>query len=157
MLFENKGMLFEIGVIAVIFGFVPLMKKIVLKEISIDTLIVISGVFYFVVTLLFLSSVDLAVVAKDVTTLNRGVALYVTLFIAMALIFVANYYYLSVIRVNKSYYATALVAVYPMVTALLGYLLMGEALTLKHLIGIVAIVFGVSMMSDTDFSGWGAA
>ena len=59
---------------------------------------------------------------------------------------VANYLYLTAIRDGKTYVAAAITASYPLVTALVGYLLFKERLTMQHLLGIVLVIGGVAAL-----------
>ena len=82
--------------------------------------------------------------------MTRNVNVYGALLITALLTFVvANYFYLGALRDNKTYLVTAVVASYPMITALFGYLFLNEAMTAGHLLGIVAIVFGIVMLNGS--------
>jgi len=141
-------MLVECGIVAIIFGLMPVLNKYILEFIQVDSFIVLSGLIFFVMVVGYLLVFGYKPMLADIVTLNRNVVVWGALGVTAILTFlVANYFYLSVIRDHKAYLVTAIVASYPMITALFGYLFLGEAMTLGHLVGIGAIVFGIVLLN----------
>lgn len=143
-------MLLECGIVSIIFGLMPVLNKYILEFIQVESFIVLSGLLFFVLVIGYLMVFDVRPVIADITTMNRNVVVWGALGVTAILTFlVANYFYLGAIRDNNTYLVTAIVASYPMITALFGYLFLGEAMTAGHLVGVGAIVFGIVMLNGS--------
>ena len=133
----------ECFAVASIFGITPILNKYVLRHISVETFIFLSGMFYATFALLYLAYHD------NVNELRKlPINIYGLVGLSTLLIFIiANYLYLSAIKTNKAYLVTAIIASYPIITAIIGYLILGEKVEAPHIIGILLIIGGVFMLN----------
>jgi len=147
-----ETMLVECGIVAIIFGLMPVLNKYILEFIQVDSFIVLSGLIFFAMVVGYLLFFGARPMLADIVALNQNLVVWGALGVTAILTFlVANYFYLGAIRDHKTYLVTAIVASYPMITALFGYLFLGEAMTVGHLVGIGAIVFGIVMLNGAAF------
>jgi drug/metabolite transporter (DMT)-like permease len=141
-------MLLECVIVAIVFGLTPILNKYILKYISVESMIVFMGSAY----LLFIAIYNISMktqLSRDVDTLYKHPHLYPLILLSSFLIFgVANYYYLTVIKDNKTAIVASIIASYPMLTALAGYILYNEVLSIKQLVGIMIIVSGVVVVQS---------
>ena len=85
---------------------------------------------------------------KDIETVKNNTTLMIILVLTSFLIYiVANYFYMRVIKDNKTYLVTAIVASYPIITVILGYLLFNEDLTLTHMLGVFLVIAGIVLLN----------
>ena len=128
--------------VASIFGITPILNKYVLRYISVETFIFLSGMFYATFALLYLAYRD------NVKELYKiPINIFSLVGLSTVLIFIiANYLYLSAIKTNKAYLVTAIIASYPIITAIIGYLILGEKVETQHIIGIFLIIGGILML-----------
>lgn len=141
-------MLPECLIVAVIFGFTPILNKYILHYIQTECFIIFLGLFYFLMALLYVLFVYQEKILSDIRVLNKNKSIYALLALSALLTFiVANYFYLTVIKTNKVYIVTAIIASYPLITALGGYFLLNETITLAHIIGMLFIISGVFILN----------
>jgi hypothetical protein len=131
------------------YGITPLLNKHILEHISVEGYILFSTIVYFfaavAVYLLFFKHTFKA----DFFALNSKPYLYGLIVVyAFSILFVTEYLYFKVLRNNKAYLLTALLASYPLVTIGLSYLFFKEAIEFVHIIGAVLIVMGVILISN---------
>ncbi len=141
-------MLLECVIVSIVFGLTPILNKYILKYISVESMIVFMGSAY----LLFIAIYNISAktqLSRDVDVLYKHPHIYPLILLSSFLIFgVANYYYLTVIKDNKTAIVTSIIASYPMLTALAGYILYNEVLSIKQLVGIMIIVSGVVVVQS---------
>ena len=129
--------------VAAIFGVTPVINKYILQSISVEQLVVMSGLLFGLASVVYGSYRGLWPSIRNV-----GGETWSLVAVSAALIFVvANYLYLTAIRDGKTYLAAAITASYPLVTAICGYLLFRETVTVQHLVGIGLVVGGVVALS----------
>ena len=142
-------MLLECVITSLIFGISPVINKYFLTFISVEGIILFSGLFYSLFILLYLLFFYQDNITKDFHVLNQNKHLYVLLGLSAFFIFiVANYFYLTVIKNNSAYLITAIVAAYPIFTAILGYFLLNEYISIAHSVGIMFIFLGVFLLNQ---------
>ena len=124
------------------------MNKYMLEFVNVNSIVIFTGICYFILSLGYLLITNKTVVSKDFGIMNKNIHLYGVLFLFTLLVFIiGNYYYLTVIKDNKTYLVAAIVASYPLVSAFFGYLFLNEIPTLKNIIGVIAIIFGLTMLN----------
>jgi len=98
--------------------------------------------FYATFALIYLAYRD------NIADLHKlPINIYGLIGLSTLLIFIiANYLYLSAIKTNKAYLVTAIIASYPIITAIIGYLILGEKVEMQHIIGIFLIIGGILML-----------
>ncbi len=141
-------MLIECVIVSLVFGMTPILNKYILKYISVESMIVLMGTVYLLLIPLFISS-NKSTLSRDIDTLYKHPHVYPLIILSSFLIFgVANYYYLTVLKDNKTAVVTAIIASYPLITALSGYILYNEMLNMTQIIGIMLIVSGVAVVQS---------
>lgn len=140
-------MLYECAIVALIFGSTPLINQYILKHIEVESFISILSVFYFVMVLLYVALTNRTSLYLDIGTLNDNVHLYPLIVLSAAsTLIVASYFYSKLIKNNKAYLVTAIISSYPAITALLGYLLLNETISVKRFVGIFMCITGVFLL-----------
>ena len=140
-------MLYECAIVALIFGSTPLINQYILKHIEVESFISILSVFYFVMVLLYVALTNRTSLYLDIGTLNDNVHLYPLIVLSAAsTLIVASYFYSNLIKNNKAYLVTAIISSYPAITALLGYLLLNETISVKRFVGIFMCITGVFLV-----------
>jgi drug/metabolite transporter (DMT)-like permease len=119
-------------------------QKHVAKNLSHQTTFVLGAVAYFVLTLFYVG-MHKELIQSEV----RGIVVPVilTLAVATAIGFVANIMYFGLMKHNQLSIVAALVSTVPLFVAVLSVLILKEALSLKQIAGIVAIVGGTVLLS----------
>ena len=140
-------MLYECAIVALIFGSTPLINQYILKHIEVESFISILSVFYFGMVLLYVALTNRTDLYLDIGTLNDNLHLYPLIALsAMLTLIVASYFYSKLIKNNKAYLVTAIISSYPAITALLGYLLLNETISVKRFVGIFMCITGVFLL-----------
>jgi len=135
-------------IIAAIFGLTPILEKYILKSITIETMMILSGLFYGAFMAIYVFCCHGPHFMTDVRTMVESPSLWVLVALAAFMVLiVANFIYLSVLRDHKAYIVTAITASYPLFTVVAGYLLFHEVISVAHFIGILLIVGGVFTLS----------
>jgi drug/metabolite transporter (DMT)-like permease len=141
-------MIQEAAIVLFLFAINPIMNKFMLGFISVKSLILFTGVAYFVIASLCLLFLNDKTIQNDLLTLNKPTNRYLWAFIVAFPIMhlITHYFYFSLIRDNKTYLAAAIVACYPLLIALFGYFILGEQVVAMDLVGILFIVVGLSII-----------
>lgn len=85
---------------------------------------------------------------KDIEIVKNDPTLMVLIVLTCLLIYVAaTFFYMQVIKGHKTYVATSIIASYPIITVILGYLLFNENVTLSHLLGVFLVIAGIVLLS----------
>ena len=143
-------MLYECAIVALIFGYTPIINQYILKHIEVESFISILAVFYFIMVLLYVALTNRNDLYLDIGILNKNIHLYPLIIIsAVSTLIVASYFYSKLIKNNKAYLVTAIISSYPAITALLGYLLLNETISVKRFIGIFMCITGVFMLTSS--------
>ncbi len=141
-------MITEAIIVLFLFALNPIMNKYMLQFISVKSLVLFTGIIYFLIASLFLFLLYDKDILKDFQTLykNNNKYLWLIMLSFPIIHMITHYFYFSLIRDYKTYIATAIVASYPLITAILGYILLNESFTLEHIIGIIFIIIGVFIL-----------
>ena len=141
-------MIIQTLIVTFILGVVPIINKYLVKSISIETLLLLSTFFLFIVSLLFnLFAPKNKDTIKEIMNFDKNKYIYLIAFITSIFVFIANYLYIFVLSKNTAYVVSAIIASNPIVTALIGYLLLNEKISIKGFFGMVAIIIGVIMLT----------
>jgi drug/metabolite transporter (DMT)-like permease len=142
-------MITEASIVLFLFALNPIMNKYMLQFITVKSLILFTGFAYFLVAMVLVFFMNDKTIQTDFQTLNKSPKKYLWLFIAAfpLIHMLTHYFYFSLIRDNKTYLATAIVASYPLLTAILGFLFLNESFTIIHIVGILFIIMGVSILN----------
>lgn len=130
------------------YGITPLLNKHILEHISVEGHILFSTIIYFVTAVAFYFFFFRKSFKNDFSALNAKPYLYGLIAVySLSLLFITEYLYFKVLRNNKAYLLTALLASYPLLTIGLSYFLFDEPIEFAHIIGAVLIVMGVILIS----------
>ena len=144
-------MFFECFAVAFIFGISPIINKYILQFIRVESVVLLSGFFYCIFALLYLLFNGHTQFIIDWRTLIQNKHVFALLLLTALLIYVvANYFYLLMLKDNKTYLVTATIAAYPLLTALFGNLLLNERISFSEFIGIMLIVSGVFILNQSS-------
>ena len=103
--------------------------------------------FYFIMVLLYVALTNRNDLYLDIGILNENMHLYPLIILsAVSTMIVANYFYSTLIKNNKAYLVTAIISSYPAITAILGYMLLNETISIKQTIGIFMCITGVFLL-----------
>jgi len=142
-------MIFETLLATFILGIVPIVNKYIIKFINIDTLLLTSTLFLFVVSFLYMFfSSEKKNIYKDLMNIQKNKYLYLLIFITSIFVFIANYLYLFVLNKNSAFIVTAIIASNPIITAIFGYFLLKENISFKNFIGMIGIITGVILLTN---------
>lgn len=143
-------MIQETIITLILFAINPVINKYMLQFISVKSLVLITGLAYiFVSSILMLFLYDKEI-QKDFDTLfQKGKYLWLIMLALPILHVITHYFYFSLVRDYKTYFVTALIASYPLLTALFGYLVLNETITIMHIVAIILIISGVSILTNT--------
>ena len=140
-------MFVECLMVALIYGINPIMYKHSLGVISVESFIIIFGLFYFAITLVFMYNFRHKLI-KDIDVLKGKGYIYGIIFVSALLIFIfGDYVFLSTLKDNKSFIVTSIIASYPLVTVFFGYMLFKEEVKSIHFAGIMMVILGVLLLS----------
>ena len=141
-------MILECLSVATIYGITPLMEKHITQFIEIESFIILSGLIIFMCCALYMFFFDKNKLWKDIQTIKNDPILIFLLFLTAFLIYiVASFIQKSVIKKHKAYLVTSIIATYPIITVILGYLLFNEEITLTHMFGVLLIISGVVILN----------
>jgi len=85
---------------------------------------------------------------QDCTTIMNNKYIILVIIFATSMLLMANYGYLYTFSNDKKVaIATLLTSLYPIVTLILGYLVLSESLTLLEAMGFVLIFSGISLVN----------
>ena len=147
-------MYFEYVIILLIFGIRPVLYKYILPYIQVESVILISGLFYALMASVYiLFMTPPSKVMNDLRVMNKQKGLYFILLCTALMGLIATYLYLFLLKDSPAFVVTALIATYPLVTAATGYLFLNEVVTFTQLIGIVIIITGLVILNlgDIDY------
>jgi len=136
--------------IACLIGLRPIINKYLLNIINVNSLIVISGIINFIFILLYLLFIEKDTVVKDFNKLlnnNNKIWLYLLIFITFAIFILIDYITFKLLKNNKAYLIESIIAIYPLITILFGYIILNESISYKHFLGVLFIIFGIVLLS----------
>ena len=137
--------------IFLIFGTRPVLYKYIVPYIQVESMILISGMFYLTLAIFYVYFTKPTKLIQDIRIMNKTPSLYAWLFLTALLGLVATHFYLDLLKDSSAFLLTAVLSAYPLVTALAAYLFLNEVITRKQLIGAVIIIAGVMMLNFGDF------
>jgi hypothetical protein len=145
-------MITEASIVLLLFALNPIMNKYMLQFITVKSLILFTGVAYFLIAGLCIFLMNDKTIQNDFQTLNKQSNQYLWLFIVAfpVIHMITHYFYFSLIRDNKTFLATAIVASYPLLIAVFGYIFLNETFTMMDLLGVFCIVLGISILKPLD-------
>ena len=142
---------FAYVLIFLIYGTRPILYKYILPYIQIESIVLISGLFYLVLAVFYILFTKPTKLLQDVRIMNKNPKLYIWLWLTALLGLIATHFYLDLLKDSSAFLVTAMLSAYPLVTAAAGYLFLNEVITRKQLIGMFVIVTGVMMLNFGDF------
>jgi len=137
--------------IFLIYGTRPILYKYIVPYIQIESIILISGLFYLVLAVFYILFTKPTKLLQDVRIMNKNPNLYLWLLLTAFLGLIATHFYLDLLKDSSAFLLTAVLSAYPLVTAAAGYLFLNEVITRKQLIGMIVIVTGVMILNLGDF------
>ena len=140
-------MYFEYVIVLLMFGIRPVLYKYILPYIQVESLLLISGLFYVLLAsiyILFMS--PSSKVMNDIRLMNKQKGLYFILLCTALMGLIGTYYYLYLLKDSPAFLVTSLIAVYPLITTITGYLFLNEVVSFTQLIGVITIIAGVSIL-----------
>ena len=132
----------EYIIVVSLMGIVPIAEKQILTTMDADA--------YIVVAVLSIAAMCIAylIAGYPHKSPNISPGTYgLILFSALSVFVIGNYAHLSLIRTHKAYMVASIVSCYPIITAILGYLLFGEKMSIEHVVGMFMIVAGVMVLT----------
>jgi drug/metabolite transporter (DMT)-like permease len=137
--------------IFLIYGTRPVLYKYIVPYIQVESIILISGLFYFILSVFYIVFTKPTKLLHDVHIMNKNPKLYLWLLLTALFGLIATHFYLDILKDTSAFLLTALLSAYPLVTAATGYLFLNEVITRKQLIGMVVIIAGVMILNFGDF------
>ena len=137
--------------IFLIYGTRPILYKYIVPYINVESIILISGMFYLMLAVFYIYITKPTKLMHDVRIMNKNPQLYIWLCLSALFGLVATHFYLDILKDSSAVLITALFSAYPLVTATAGYLFLNEVITRKQFIGMVIIIAGVILMNSGDF------
>ena len=147
MLFEY----FKYILIFLIYGTRPVLYKYIVPYINVESMILISGVFYLILAIFYVYFTKPTKLIQDIRIMNKTPSLYAWLFLTALLGLVATHFYLDLLKDSSAFLLTAVLSAYPLVTALAAYLFLNEVITRKQFVGMLVIIAGVMILNFGDF------
>lgn len=137
--------------IFLIFGTRPVLYKYIVPYIQVESMILISGLFYLILAIFYVYFTKPTKLIQDIRTMNKTPSLHVALWSTALLGLIATHFYLDLLKDSTAFLLTAVLSAYPLVTAVVGYLFLNEVITRKQLIGMLVIILGVVILNLDNF------
>ena len=137
--------------IFLIFGTRPVLYKYIVPYIQVESMILISGLFYLILAIFYVYFTKPTKLIQDICTMNKTPSLHVALWSTALLGLIATHFYLDLLKDSTAFLLTAVLSAYPLVTAVVGYLFLNEVITRKQLIGMLVIIVGVVILNLDNF------
>ena len=137
--------------IFLIYGTRPVLYKYIVPYIQVESMILISGVFYLIIAVFYVYFTKPTKLIQDIRTMNKTPSLHLALWSTALLGLIATHFYLDLLKDSTAFLLTAVLSAYPLVTAAVGYLFLNEVITRKQLIGMLVIIVGVVILNLDDF------
>ena len=147
MLFEY----FKYILIFLIYGTRPVLYKYIVPYINVESMILISGVFYLILAIFYVYLTKPTKLIQDIRIMNKTPSLHVALWSTALLGLIATHFYLDLLKDSSVVLLTAVLSAYPLVTAAAAYLFLNEVITRKEFVGMLVIVVGVMILNFGDF------
>jgi len=131
-------------IIAIIWGIIPIIHKLLLNDISYHTIIIFSAITFFIASLIY-SYIYYKDIYNDINKQNNKI-IYI-IFCAFLGLFLANILYYNALKhTNNVSIITTITALYPLVTLLLSYFILYEKISIINFIGIILIMIGIILL-----------
>ena len=137
--------------IFLIYGTRPVLYKYIVPYIQVESMILISGVFYLILAIFYVYLTKPTKLIQDIRTMNRTPSLHLALWSTALLGLIATHFYLNLLKNTSAFLLTAVLSAYPIVTAVAAYLFLNEVITRKQFIGMLVIIVGVMILNLDDF------
>ena len=147
MMFEY----FKYILIFLIFGTRPVLYKYIVPYIQVESMILISGVFYLILAIFYVYFTKPTKLIQEIRTKNRTPSLHLALWSTALLGLIATHFYLDLLKNTSAFLLTAVLSAYPIVTAVVAYLFLNEVITRKQFVGMLVIIGGVMILNLDDF------
>ena len=147
MMFEY----FKYILIFLIYGTRPVLYKYIVPYIHVESMILISGVFYLILAIFYVYLTKPTKLIQDIRIMNKTPCLHLALWFTALLGLIATHFYWVLLKDSSAVLLTAVLSAYPLVTAVAAYLFLNEVITRKQLIGMLVIVAGVMILNFGDF------
>lgn len=138
---RHPGLL-EYVIVVGLMGVVPIVERHILSTMDADAYIVVAVLSVAAMCIAYL----LAGYPHKTPHISPG-TYGLILFSALSVFVVENYAHLSLIRTHKAYMVASITSCYPIITAIVGYLLFGEKMSIEHVVGMCMIVSGVAVLT----------
>jgi drug/metabolite transporter (DMT)-like permease len=133
--------------VACLIGLRPIINKHLLKLINVNSLIVFSGIINFIFILLYILFIERDNVIKDFHKIrNDKTALFLMVFITFCIFIVIDYATFELLKIHKAYLIESVIAIYPLITMLFGYLILNETVSYTHFLGVIFIITGIILL-----------
>lgn len=142
---------FQYILIFLIFGTRPVLYKYIVPYIQVETMILISGLFYLILAIFYVYFTKPSKLIQDIRTMNKSPSLYLALWMTALLGLIATHFYLDLLKDSSAFLLTAVLSAYPLVTAAAGYLFLNEVITRRQFVGMLVIIAGVMILNFSDF------
>ena len=147
MMFEY----FKYILIFLIYGTRPVLYKYIVPYIHVESMILISGVFYLILAIFYVYFTKPTKLIQDIRIMNKTPSLHLALWFTALLGLIATHFYLDLLKDSSAVLLTAVLSAYPLVTAAAAYLFLNEVITRKQFVGMLVIVAGVMILNFGDF------
>ncbi len=137
--------------IFLIYGTRPVLYKYIVPYIQVESMILISGVFYLILAIFYVYFTKPTKLIQDIRLMNKTPSLHIALWFSALLGLIATHFYLDLLKDSSAFLLTAVLSAYPIVTAVAGYLFLNEVITLKQFVGMLVIIAGVMILKFGDF------
>ena len=142
---------FQYILIFLIYGTRPVLYKYIVPYIQIESMILISGVFYLIIAVFYVYFTKPTKLIQDIRTMNKTPSLHIALWLTALFGLIATHFYLDLLKDSSAFLLTAVLSAYPLVTAVAGYLFLNEVITRKQFIGMIVIIVGLVILNLDDF------
>lgn len=142
---------FQYILIFLIFGTRPVLYKYIVPYIQVESMILISSLFYLILAIFYVYFTKPSKLIQDIRTMNKSPSLYLALWMTALLGLIATHFYLDLLKDSSAFLLTAVLSAYPLVTAATGYLFLNEVITRRQFVGMLVIIAGVMILNFSDF------
>ena len=142
---------FKYILIFLIYGTRPVLYKYIVPYIHVESMILISGVFYLILAIFYVYFTKPTKLIQDIRIMNKTPCLHLALWFTALLGLIATHFYLDLLKDSSAVLLTAVLSAYPLVTAAAAYLFLNEVITRKQFVGMLVIVAGVMILNFGDF------
>jgi drug/metabolite transporter (DMT)-like permease len=83
---------------------------------------------------------------NDIRLMNKQKGLYFILLCTALMGLIGTYFYLYLLKDSPAFLVTSLIATYPLITTIAGYIFLNEVASFTQLIGVITIIAGVGIL-----------